>query len=92
MGRIFGLKILVVILLSILLTVGAAQLSFASDTITGVITKIDNTRVTLQNDTEEVVIIVNNPDMIKIGDYVKIIYRSLADLLIAEDIQVLPQP
>lgn len=92
MDRVSGLQILVSILLLVSLTVGAAQLSFANDTMAGVITKIDNTRVTLQNGTEEIVIIVDNPDMIKAGDYVKIVYHTLADLLIAEDIQILPQP
>lgn len=92
MGRVSGLKILVTILLSIFLTVGVAQSSFASDTMTGFITKIDNTRVTLQNDTEDVVIIVNNPATIKTGDYVKVTYHALADIFIAQDIQVLPQP
>lgn len=92
MRRITGFKKCGILFLTIFLIVGVAQLSFANDTITGVITKIDNTRVTLRSGTEEEIIIVNDPTIIKAGDYVKVIYHALADLLIAEDIQILPQP
>ena len=43
-----------------------------ADTISGMIVKIEGQRITVQNDLEEVIVSVSNPENFKIGDYVEV--------------------
>ncbi|MDL1989053.1 MAG: hypothetical protein LWX08_15715 [Deltaproteobacteria bacterium] len=84
-------KTIVHIFLLILLICGMSERVYA-DVITGTITNIDGTRVTVQSDDEELTIIISNIEGIAVGNYVRVIYQSVADLknvFVSEEIEVL---
>jgi hypothetical protein len=84
-------KVLIYIFLITLLITGIYKTSFA-DEIVGIITKIEDKRITVQGNIKEVTLVIKSLEGIKVGNYVKVIYYPLADLTDifgAEEIQVL---
>lgn len=81
-------KCLICLFMFSVVILSSFKASFAEE-VTGKIVDITGTKITVQNDSNIVILVIRTPAAVKVGDYVQAICQPIADICIVEQIQIM---